>query len=160
MVTVCDRNVVIMSVKLIQIVCDSDEDLGFCFCHTLDPRDISGIDPATKVRASGSVSTMLLAWKSDHYKQKNHPNRPLNSQYLVATLNISNTISISHYRLPFSQYFNPILTTGTLFLNISTLQATPTLEKIPTHTHLAHVLFSQRRKFNDNFSSGEIQVSC
>ena len=55
--------------------------------------------------------------------------RPLNSQYLVVTFNISNTISISHYRLPFSQYFNPILTTGTLFLNISILQATPTLEK-------------------------------
>ena len=45
--------------------------------------------------------------------------RPLNSQYLVVTLNISNTISISHYGLPFSQYFNPILTTGTIFLNIS-----------------------------------------
>ena len=44
--------------------------------------------------------------------------RPLNSQYLVVTLNISNTISISHYGLPFSQYFNPILTTDTLFLNI------------------------------------------
>ena len=87
-----------------------------------------------------------------------HISRPLNSQYLVVTLNISNTISISHYGLPFSQYFNPILTTGTLFLNISILQATPTLEKnFHPYPHMfkeAHGNFSVLVKYKLN------EVSC